>query len=72
MYGKPHERAALADSGMTVVFFRRTFHNTSLANQTIKAIRFWPKVVELTGRCQQPTLIEVSPSGAVSPARRLS
>ena len=63
---RPHERAALASSGLTVVFFRKVFHNTSMPDQAIKAIAFWPKLVELTHGCPQPTAFEITAKGKVN------
>ena len=56
----PQERKALALSGLTVVFFRRTFHNTPVHVQAIKLLKAWPDIVRQTTTCDRPTAFEVT------------
>ncbi len=59
------ERKALSESGLTVVFFRKTLHNLSFHEQTLKAIKAWPDIVKATTRCKEPTAFEVTVNGKV-------
>jgi hypothetical protein len=56
----PVERKALADSGLTVVFFRRGWHQLSFHMQAVKLLTLWPDVVRLTTRARVPTAFEIS------------
>lgn len=56
----PQERKALAASGLTVVFFRKTFHNTPVHVQAMKLLKAWPDIVNQAGACDRPTAFEVS------------
>jgi hypothetical protein len=58
----PHERKALSESGLTLVFFRRTFHNLDFYVQAAKLVKIWPTIVAGTGRCRCPTAFEVTPN----------
>ena len=59
----PHERKALAESGLTVVFLRKTFHNLSYHLQVLKFFKVWPEILKETSRCRIPTIFEVTPKG---------
>jgi len=61
----PHERKALAGSRLTIVFFRKTFHNVPFHNQAVKLLNAWPSIVEHTSSCTEPTVFDVSPQGKV-------
>jgi len=70
----PHERRALAQSGLTVVFFRKTFHNLPVHTQAMKLLKVWPDVVRATSRCRRPTAFEVTANGRleqIGPTERL-
>ncbi|HUS92334.1 MAG TPA: hypothetical protein VM695_10815 [Phycisphaerae bacterium] len=56
----PQERKALACSGLTVIFFRKTFHNTPIHEQAMKLLRVWPDIMRETMACSAPTAFEVS------------
>ena len=61
----PREREALAESGLTVVFFRKTFHNLPVHTQATKLLKAWPRIVEATCRCSRPTAFEVNANGKI-------
>lgn len=56
------ERRALAESHLTVVFFRRTFHNLDFHTQAVKLLKIWPEIVHETSRCRHPTAFEITPA----------
>lgn len=64
LYKKHGERAALKDSGLTVVFFRSGFHNQSCHIQAVKTLNIWPTIVQETTTCREPTIFEISPNAA--------
>jgi hypothetical protein len=66
---RPDERKALADSGLTVVFFRRTFHNLPMPQQGKKIIDAWPLIVAATRGLTAPTAFEVSVNGKINRLR---
>jgi len=57
----PEERRALAQSGLTVVFFRKRWHDLSFNDQAWKLLRIWPRVVKETEICRRPTTFEITP-----------
>lgn len=57
------ERKALAGSGLSVVFFRKTFHNLSVHMQAQKILAVWPAIVIATTDAQAPTAFEVTAKG---------
>jgi hypothetical protein len=61
----PHERKALAESGLTIVFFRKTFHNLPVHAQAMKLLKAWPELVEAASRCRIPTAFEVTTNGKI-------
>lgn len=70
----PHERKALSDSGLTLVFFRKTFHQVPVHAQAVKLLKAWPGIVEATCRCRVPTAFEVNANGkiaAIGPTNKL-
>lgn len=54
-----NERAALRDSGMTVVFFARRMNSLSFREQAIKIIRIWDALMLECRTCKVPTAFEV-------------
>ena len=56
---KPVERHALRNSGLTCVFFRKSFAGLNFQTQAWKIVKLWPQIVEETGNCHQPTAFEV-------------
>jgi len=72
--GSP-ELLALRSSELTVVIFRKTFHELSFQVQAEKIVKAWPAIKEETLRCRTPTTFEVGPNGKVEdlgPTARLS
>ena len=61
----PHERKALKESGLKIVFFRKTFHNVSMEDQAVKLIKAWPAIKNATCRCASPTVFEVTVNGKI-------
>ena len=59
---KPHERQALAESELTCVFLKKTFHNINIHEQAIKLLKLWPEVVQETSTCAYPTAFEITPA----------
>jgi hypothetical protein len=60
----PAERKALAESGLTVVFLRKTFlRNLPFNELASKMIRLWPEIIAAVQDCRRPTAFEVSGSG---------
>lgn len=57
------ERAALAESGLTVVFFKNGFNSLPMHDQAVKTLKLWPAIVEATTRARQPTAFEITPAG---------
>lgn len=62
MSRKPNERAALARSGLTVVFLRKRFHSLPRHDQAVKLLSIWPTIVGETSHCRQPTAFDVTPA----------
>ncbi|NLF31087.1 MAG: hypothetical protein GX591_09400 [Planctomycetes bacterium] len=61
MYRKvPVERLALADSGLTIVFFRRNFDNLDFPTRAWKLVKLWPQIIAETTRCRVPTMFEIT------------
>ena len=58
---EPTERAALASSGMHVVFFKR-LHRASFHDQAVKVLMIWPTLCDLCSTAREPTAFEV-PAG---------
>jgi hypothetical protein len=58
----PEERAALRDSGMSIVFLRGKFHHIAIHDQAVKLLRIWPEVVAACERCREPTAFEITPA----------
>jgi hypothetical protein len=70
----PLERKALRESGLRVVFFRKTFHNLDVHTQAQKLVKAWPDIAKATWRCAVPTAFEVNANGkieALGPTRSL-
>lgn len=59
------ERKALRDSGLTVVFFRKTFHQIPIEEQVAKISKAWPEIRTMSTSVRQPTVFEVGPNGKV-------
>ncbi|MBL7220553.1 MAG: hypothetical protein ISS69_10600 [Phycisphaerae bacterium] len=59
----PHERKALSESGLTAIFFRKTFHHLSHHAQVLKLFKVWPDILKATSLCKVPTVFEVTPNG---------
>jgi len=59
----PEERKALQNSGLTVIFFRKTFDKLSIHKQSIKMMVAWEQIVPAVAECRQPTAFEVSQNG---------
>lgn len=59
----PDERKALADSGMSIVFWRK-LSQASHFDQAIRVLAIWPAIVDYCDRCKVPTAFEV-PSGKI-------
>lgn len=57
----PAERAALRDSGMTVIFLRGRFHHIAIHDQALKLLRIWPEIVNACARCREPKAFEITP-----------
>lgn len=62
----PHERKALSGSGLTLVFFRKTFHQIPVHTQAVKLLSAWPAIVKETCRCRIPTAFEVNANGKIA------
>jgi hypothetical protein len=62
MQRRPHERKALAASGLTVVFLHAGFSNVDRHTQAVKLLTIWPEVVKDTSRCKVPTAFEIGPA----------
>ena len=58
----PHERKALGESGLTAIFFRKTFHNMQFEDQVVKFFKVWPRILEEIAICEAPTIFEVTPN----------
>jgi hypothetical protein len=58
---RPHERMALAASGLTVVFLRPGFSNLARHAQAVKLLTVWPEIVTAVSRCKVPTAFEIGP-----------
>lgn len=61
MKRKPLERAALADSGLTIVFFRGGWAELDVHTHAWKMVRIWPDIVKAVTRCSEPTAFEIAP-----------
>jgi PIN like domain len=59
----PSERKALAASELTLVFFRKVFHNQQIHEQAVKMLRVWPSITKAIGRCRAPIAFEVTANG---------
>lgn len=57
----PEERAALRESGMSIVFFRGRFHHIAIHDQAMKLLGIWPEVVKACERCREPMAFEITP-----------
>lgn len=58
----PEERAALRDSGMSVIFLRRRFHHLDFHVQAVKLLTLWPQILKECSRCVEPTAFEITPA----------
>jgi hypothetical protein len=58
----PEERKALRVAKLTVVFFKSGFHEVSFHEQAVKCLKIWPELVEVTTRCNEPTVFEIKPT----------
>jgi len=54
------ERAALAESGMNVGFFKRFQKGMTFHDQALRILTVWPSIVELCSRVRVPTAFEIS------------
>jgi hypothetical protein len=61
MRRRPHERMALAASGLTVIFVRPGFSKLDRHTQAVKLLTAWPEIVKATSRCKVPTAFEIGP-----------
>lgn len=57
---RPHERKALAESELTVVFLKGGFLNQSMHAQAMKILGIWPELVKTTTRAKEPTAFEIT------------
>lgn len=64
---RPHERVALRDSGMSVVFFKRFYKGKSFHDQAMKVLAVWPNIVALCEKVRSPTAFEVPSGSPTSP-----
>ena len=55
----PDERQALANSGLTVVFFTPKFHDLDMHQQAIRALTVWPAIVDAVRRYAVPTAFAI-------------
>jgi len=62
----PEERRGLADSGLTCVFFSKSFANLPFRHQVVKAMKAWDQLVACTGDCREPSAFEVGVNGKVT------
>ncbi len=60
--GRPDERIALAESGLTVVFLRAGFTKLNCHQQAIKLLAIWPEIVNAVSRCKVATAFEIGPN----------
>jgi hypothetical protein len=58
----PAERAALRDSGMSIIFFKDRFHHIEFHQQAVKLLTIWPLIVQDCQRCREPTVFEITPA----------
>lgn len=54
------ERAALAQSGLTAVFFRGGIHAMKPRDQALKVICAWDNIVLACRTCREPSVFEIS------------
>lgn len=59
---EPLERKALRDSGLTIFFIRRGFHQLPFHQQAVKLLNLWREIVRLAERAKEPTAFEISPA----------
>jgi hypothetical protein len=61
MTRKPVERAALAGSGLTVVFLKKGWASLPFEEQAAKMVKIWWQIAKATSRCREPTAFEIAP-----------
>jgi hypothetical protein len=50
---------------LTLVLFRKTFHNLPVHTQAIKILKIWPEIVESTCGRLMPTAFKVNSNGKI-------
>jgi hypothetical protein len=56
---RPLERHALKNSGLSCVFFRKSFLGLGFHTQAWKIVKLWPQIAEEASKCKQPTAFEI-------------
>ena len=59
----PEERKALANSGMSIVFWRK-LSQAAHTDQAIRVLAIWPSIVDYCNHCKVPTAFQV-PAGKI-------
>jgi hypothetical protein len=56
----PIERNALSESGLTIVFLRKGWHQQQFHVQAVKLLQIWPEIVKVVSRVKEPFAFEIS------------
>ena len=59
----PHERKALAGSGLTLVFLTKGFNSVEILVAARRLYQVWPRIVSAVKKCKSPTVFDVKLKG---------